>query len=228
MFLRALMLTVLLAACGVAAASDATPPAQPVTVVFTVSDMANVMDIAGSWEVFQDVADDKGQPLYRLIVVANTKAPLHLTGGMTIVPDYTFADAPKADIVVIGAQTGSPALIDYLKAQHAIGATLMSVCTGAFKLAATGLLDGKRATTHHDFLDSFHRKYPKVTLVPGNRYVQSDTRIFTAGGLTSGVDLALHLVELRFGHATAASAANYLEYSGQGWKHPEGGSPVTD
>ncbi len=227
MLLRALVLSVLIAT--VATASDAAAPSTaPLTVVFTVSDMANVMDIAGSWEVFQDVADDKGQPRFRLVVVSNTKTPLHLTGGMTIVPDYTFADAPRADIVVIGAQMRSPALIDYLKAQHTKGATLMSVCAGAFKLADTGLLDGKRATTHHDFLESFQRKLPKVTLVPGNRYVQSDTNIFTAGGLTSGVDLALHLVELRFGHATAASTANYLEYSGQGWKHPEGGSPVTD
>jgi len=203
-------------------------PAGPVTVVFTVSDMANVMDIAGAWEVFQDTADDSGNGRFRLLIVAKDRKPLHLTGGMTVTPDYTFAEAPKADIVVSGAQMASPELTQFLKEEYAKGATLMSVCTGAFQLASTGLLDGKAATTHHDYFESFAKKYPKVTLMRGDRYVESGERLYTAGGLTSGVDLALHLVELRFGRKTAAQVANYMEYGGRGWEHPKGASPVTD
>jgi transcriptional regulator GlxA family with amidase domain len=89
---------------------------------------------------------------------------------------------------------------------------LMSVCTGAFKLADAGLLEGKHATTHHDFLDEFARRYPAVTLERGRRYVQSAPHLFTAGGLTSGIDLALHVVALYYGEATAQDVARYMEY----------------
>jgi transcriptional regulator GlxA family with amidase domain len=129
---------------------------------------------------------------------------------------------------VTGAQMGSPELTAFLKAKYKEGATLMSVCTGAFQLASTGLLDGKRATTHHDFFDSFTKKYPKVTLMHGDRYVESGERLYTAGGLTSGVDLSLHIVELRLGRKVAARVANYMEYGGTGWQQPHGASPVTD
>jgi transcriptional regulator GlxA family with amidase domain len=120
--------------------------------------------------------------------------------------------------VVVGAQRGAPALTDWLKQAHARNAVVMSVCTGAFKLAATGLLDGKPATTHHDFFDAFARKFPKVELVRSRRYVQSGDRLFTAGGLSSGIDLALHVVALYFGTDTAERTAAYMEYEGDDWR----------
>src|SRR5437867_5386255 len=93
-----------------------------------------------------------------------------------------------------------------------------SVCTGAFKLGEAGLLDGKPATTHHDFFDRFAMKYPKVKLQKGKRFVQSDDRTFTAGGLSSGFDLALHVVDLYYGREVAQRTATYMEYEGTGWK----------
>ena len=217
----------LLTAANPAPAAERLPlPANaPVTVEFAVSDMGNVMDLAGAWEVFQDAHDGNG---FRLLIVSDKKGPVHLTGGMTVMADYSYAEAPPAELVSVGAQGGSPALIAWLKARHTAGGIIMSVCTGAFKLGAAGLLDGKTATTHHDFLASFHEKFPKVTLVPGNRYVRSDDTIFTAGGLTSGIDLALHMVALYYGEKEAASTANYMEYSGTGWRSPVGASPTSD
>lgn len=224
--LGALIALVVIAA-GPAPAAERLPlPANgPVTVEFAISEMANVMDLSGAWEVFQDAHDGTG---FRLLIVSDRKGPVHLTGGMTVMADYSYADAPPADLVSVGAQQGSSALIAWLKARHIEGSTIMSVCTGAFKLGAAGLLDGKKATTHHDFLASFHEKFPKVTLMPGIRYVQSDGTIFTAAGLTSGIDLALHMVALYYGEKEAAAVANYMEYSGTGWRSPEGASPTTD
>ena len=95
---------------------------------------------------------------------------------------------------------------------------ILSVCTGAFKLGEAGLLDGKPATTHHDFFDRFAMKYPKVKLQKGKRFVQSDDRTFTAGGLSSGFDLALHVVDLYYGREVAQRTATYMEYEGTGWK----------
>jgi transcriptional regulator GlxA family with amidase domain len=93
----------------------------------------------------------------------------------------------------------------------------MSVCTGAFQLARAGLLDGQRATTHHDFYDRFADEFPQVHLERGLRFVEN-RRIATAGGLTSGIDLALHTVERYFGRDVAQWTADYMEYTGTRWK----------
>jgi transcriptional regulator GlxA family with amidase domain len=93
----------------------------------------------------------------------------------------------------------------------------MSVCTGAFQLGAAGLLDGKRATTHHDAFENFKKQFPKVTLIEGQRFVQSDDVIYTAGGLTSGIDLALHVVERYYGRQAAMDTAKYMEYESTHW-----------
>lgn len=216
-------LDVLVAIPAFAAERLPLPEKGPVTVEFAISDMANVIDLAGAWEVFQDAHEEKG---FRLLIVSDKKGPVHMTGGMTVMADYSYEDAPPAELVSVGAQRGSPALTAWLQARHAAHGVIMSVCTGAFKLGEAGLLDGKSATTHHDFYSSFHEKFPKVTLVPGNRYVQSDDTIFTAGGLTSGIDLALHMVALYYGEKDAESTARYMEYSGTGWRSPVNASPM--
>ena len=98
----------------------------------------------------------------------------------------------------------------------------MSVCTGAFVLGQAGLLAGKRATTHHDFHDRFAAQFPDVTLERGLRFVESAPNLATAGGLTSGIDLALRVVERYFGRDVAQRTAAYMEYQGKGWLIPAG------
>jgi transcriptional regulator GlxA family with amidase domain len=189
--------------------------AAPIDVAVVVTEHANVIDFSGPWEVFQDTARPGTEtPAFRLYTVSDTRQPVHLTGGLTIVPDYTFDDAPTPAVVVVGAQRGSPRMQRWLASVGNAASThaLMSVCTGAFQLARAGLLDGRHATTHHDFFDDFAQRYPKVTLERGPRFVQSAPNIFTAGGLTSGIDLALHVVSLYFGDDVARQTARYMEY----------------
>jgi YHS domain-containing protein len=95
----------------------------------------------------------------------------------------------------------------------------MSVCVGAFMLAKTGLLNGKSATTHHDAYKEFANEFPKVHLIRGVRFVE-EGNLATSGGLASGMDLALHVVERYFGRKVAEDTAYNLEYQGQGWKDP--------
>jgi transcriptional regulator GlxA family with amidase domain len=144
---------------------------------------------------------------------------VRLGPGPMLVPQYTFDNAPSPTIVIVGAQVGSPKMKAWLQKVAADPKTdvIMSVCTGAFKLASAGLLDGKPATTHHGYFDEFAKYFPDVKLREGVRYVRSDTHIFTAGGLTSGIDLALHIVQLYFGEAVAQQTADWLEYQGAGW-----------
>jgi putative intracellular protease/amidase len=206
----------------------------PIKVAFAISPRLTVMDVAGPWEVFADtsVKDAQGKDVspYELYTVAANVAPLHSEGanrpGLTITPDYDFAHAPTPDIVVVPAQIGGAELQAWLRKIHAQHVTVMSVCTGAFQLAHAGLLKGKQATTHHWYFGDFAREFPDVKLVKQVRYVQADPVTFTAGGLTSGIDLALHMVADRFGPDVAQQTADFMEYLGTGWKTDLGISPL--
>ena len=229
--MKTVVLAAVLAMLPVLGVAASKPPANGmIKVAFAISKHVNVMDVAGPWEVFADTSlkDAHGKDIapYQLYTVASSKAPLHSAGanhpGLAITPDYDFADVPTPDIVVVPAQHGSPELEAWLKKIHAQHVTIMSVCTGAFKLAQAGLLDGKEATTHHWYFGNFAREFPDVKLVKDVRYVQADPVTFTAGGLTSGVDLALHMVADRFGQDVAQQTANFMEYLGTGWKSNHG------
>ena len=233
--LAALSFALLVMPCayGADTAARLTPPKTgSIKVAFVLSEGATVIDFAGPWEVFGNVmVDGRGDDMsssmpFELYTVAPTKAPLHTSGsgrpGMTIVPDYSFADAPMPDIVVVGAQSGGPGLSEWLQKVHGQHKVVMSVCTGAFKVAAAGLFDGKQATTHHAYFGNFSRQFPQVKLERAVRYVQADPITFSAGGLSSGIDLALHIVAEYYGTATAQKTADYMEYQGTGWKTNQG------
>jgi transcriptional regulator GlxA family with amidase domain len=199
------------------------PPARDhILVAFAISPGFNVIDHCGPWEVFQDVhvpergGDMEQMMAFRLFTVSESKQPIRGTGGLTIVPEHTFADAPPARVVVVGAQRGSPALHEWLRKSAKTADLVMSVCTGAFQLARAGLLSGLSATTHHDSIDRFAQEFPDVRVQKGQRFVDNG-RIATAGGLTSGVDLALHVVSRYYGTAAAERTAQYLEYRSSGW-----------
>jgi transcriptional regulator GlxA family with amidase domain len=183
-------------------------------VAFAVTDGATVIDFAGPWEVFHDTPLPGHDDVNAFIpyLVGPSASAVEATGGMQLMPRYTFANAPRPDIVVTGAQRGAPALIPWLQAQAKHAEMMMSVCTGAFKFAQAGLFDGKSATTHHDFYDQFEKQFPKVKLVRGPRFVD-EGRVVSAGGLTSGIDLALHVVERFHGKQHADDVAGYMEFA---------------
>jgi len=192
------------------------PPASgAIDVAFVITEGANVIDMAGPWEVLQDTPwPGTETPAFRLYTVSDARKPVKMTGGLAVVPDFTFEDAPPPALVFVGAQGASRGRAAWLRkvAADPSNQAVVSVCTGAFRLAEAGLLDGLHATTHHDFFDAFEKRFPKVKLDRGARFVQGAPNVFTAGGLTSGVDLALHIVGLYFGAQAAANTARYMEY----------------
>ena len=209
------------------APATATPTALPlaisaaagtIPVAFVMTGGATMIDFAGPWEVFQDAQSGGSAGGFHLYTVGASRDPIRTSGGMTVVPDFTFADAPAPKVVVIGAQQGAPALADWLRHVRRDADVVMSVCTGAFHLGSAGLLDGKPATTHHHFYDRLEQRFPRVRVQRGRRFVQSDDVVYTAGGLSSGIDLALHVVERYFGRAAAEQTAAYMEYQGTDWK----------
>jgi transcriptional regulator GlxA family with amidase domain/YHS domain-containing protein len=197
------------------------PAAGQIPVAFLVSEEAVVIDFAGPWEVFDNVSLPGPTPQpFKLFTVAESLAPIRASGGMRIVPDYSLASAPAPKIVVIPAQSNaSAAALDWIRQTAKSADLVMSVCTGAFILAKTGLLAGKSATTHHGAYADFAQAYPNVVLDRGARYVEVDN-LATSGGLSSGIDLALRVVERYFGRSVAQSTAYMLEYQGLGWRDP--------
>jgi transcriptional regulator GlxA family with amidase domain len=199
------------------------PDGGDLNVSFLLSDGAVVIDFCGPWEVFHSVAvggphtsPDHQMP-FRLHTVAESREPIRASGGMRITPDYTLDDAPPAHVVVIPAQNGhSDRMLDWIRTSHESADVTLSVCTGAFLLASTGLLDGLAATTHHYSYDRFESEFPGIELRRGMRFVEQD-RLVTAGGLSSGIDASLRIVERYYGRDVAQYTATYMAYEGTGW-----------
>jgi len=206
------------------------PPAEgSIPVAFLISAGAVVIDFAGPWEVFERAslpehaghADHGRTPAFSLYTVAETTKPILASGGMTIVPSYSLASAPRPKVVVIPAQSDpSDAVLAWVRDVSRTTDVTMSVCTGAFLLAGTGLLAGKPVTTHHSAYTDLAMAFPDIQVRRGARFVESGS-LASAGGLSSGIDLALHVVERYFGRSSAALTADVLEYQGQGWMSPD-------
>jgi putative intracellular protease/amidase/YHS domain-containing protein len=210
------------------AAKLTAPATGQIPVAFVLSKGATIIDFTGPWEVFQDVylPSRAEQSPFSLYTVAETKEPIRASGGMKILPDYTFDNAPPPRVIVIPAQSGGTKLVAWIKKSSAKADVVISVCTGAFILAETGLLSGKSATTHHSFFKSFAMQNPDIELKRGARYVENGN-VATAGGLSSGIDLALRVVERYFGREAAEKTAFYMEYQGEGWMKPDSNSIYT-
>jgi transcriptional regulator GlxA family with amidase domain len=179
------------------------------TVAVVVTHDFSPFEFAVACEVFGiDRSADVGAPWYRFLVCAAEPPPITTRMGFTLNTPLGLEGLRRADTIVIPASNRSepPAgLITALRRAHKRGARIMSVCSGAFTLAAAGLLDGRPATTHWMYVDEFARLYPKVNLDPGVLYVD-DGDILTSAGTAAGIDLCLHVVRLDYG----AEAANIV------------------
>lgn len=181
---------------------------QSKTIAFYLQDGVEVLDFAGPMEVFSYAG-------YNVFTVSKDKEPIKSQGILTVVPDYSIADAPKADILAFfGGNARSafddPSVINWIKKQEDIQYHF-SVCTGAFLLAEAGILNGKTATTFHNALDGLENNYPKVDVRKDVRFVDNGNVITTAG-ISAGIDGALHLVAKLQGLNAAKRAAYYMEY----------------
>ncbi len=155
-------------------------------------------------------------PFFDVKLVSLDGRPFETRTGMRIVPHLGISEATRADLVLISAM-GSlnsdryPGAVDWLRAHANRGADIASVCTGAFLLAATGLLDGKTATTHWAFADEFRERFPSVTLRP-ERIITDEGNLFCSAGFTAAIDLSLYLVEKYCGRDVALGSAKAMLY----------------
>src|SRR4051794_22261380 len=167
-----------------------------ITVAAVVDEGQSPFEFAVACEVFGiDRSEDVGAPWYRFIVCGVGDGPVQTKTGFRIVAPYGLEALRQAHTIILPASDASKEpseeLIVALQQAHRRGARLVSVCTGSFTLAAAGLLDGRRATTHWMHADEFARTYPEVDVDPGVLYVDEGD-ILTSAGTAAGIDLCLH------------------------------------
>jgi transcriptional regulator GlxA family with amidase domain len=184
------------------------------TIGILVFDGAEEMDFVGPWEVLTAAVD--GMPNEHVVTVAATRDPIVCEKGMRVIADATFDDVQALDVIIIpggsGArhEIGNRSTVEWLS-KIATGCTwITSVCTGAFLLVGAGLADGKRVTTHHDFIQPL-KDLDRATVIEGIRFIR-DGNVVTAGGVMSGIEMSLWLVERLYGNIVAERTKSYIAY----------------
>ncbi|MEU8972196.1 GlxA family transcriptional regulator [Streptomyces monashensis] len=182
------------------------------TLLFVLFDGVQSLDVTGPMEVFAG-AEKHTPGSYRIRTASLDGGPVRTSSGLTLVPDGALTAASDPHTLVVpggsGTRAPDPRLIDWLRAHGPRARRLVSVCTGAILLAAAGLLDGRRATTHWAYCDQLARDHPAVTVEPDPIYVR-DAEVATSAGVTSGIDLALALVEEDLDRDVALDIARHL------------------
>jgi AraC family transcriptional activator FtrA len=193
-------------------------------VVALAYDRLSTFEFGITVEVFGLPRPEMGPDWYRFSVCAIEPGPLRAIGGFQIMADGGLELLEQADTIVIPGWRGAskepvpPELIDSLQRAHARGARLMSICSGVFALAATGLLSGRRATTHWHYAEQLSQAYPDIKVEPDVLYVD-EGRVLTSAGSAAGIDLCLHVVRADFGPEIANRLARRLVVP----PHREGG-----
>jgi len=186
-------------------------------VAIFIFDDVEVLDFAGPFEVF-NVAGEVNEPRpFEVYTVARTAEPVKARGGLTIVPHYSIAEMPQPDMLLIPGGLGTRPLVNdaeiiaWIGAQRQEVERLLSVCTGSLLLGKAGLLDGLEATTHHGALDRLRDLAPGATVRDDLRYVDNG-EIVTSGGISAGIDMALHIVRQTAGEAVVQNTLKEMEY----------------
>jgi transcriptional regulator GlxA family with amidase domain len=190
----------------------------PRNVAILVFDDVEVLDFSGPYEVFNVAGEVRNPPPFYVYALGIADRPVLARGKFTITPRYTITDCPQADILVIPGGYGTrpllkhPGLIAWIQDQAGKVEWLLSVCTGALLLAKAGLLEGCPATTHHAAFDHLQYLSPTTQIVKDQRFVESTPKILTSGGISAGIDLALHMVDRLVGPEAHAAVVEEMEY----------------
>ncbi|MGZ6125816.1 MAG: DJ-1/PfpI family protein [Myxococcales bacterium] len=185
------------------------------TIGIVAFDDAEELDFAGPWEVFGMARKlrDQGD---RLLLLAERDAPIRCAKLMTVLPDLTFAQAPRLDVLLVPGGIGTrrevknEAMMGFLRRAGAQAQWVTSVCTGSLLLHEAGFARGKRVTTHWTFVEAL-RDRGDVTVVENERYVR-DGNLVTAAGVSAGIDMALWLTGQLWGEEFARKVQKHIEY----------------
>jgi transcriptional regulator GlxA family with amidase domain len=192
------------------------------TIGILLYDDVEVLDVAGPFEVFSvatRVASRRSPAAttpFGVWLLSKDGRPVRARAAFPMTPDLALADAPPLDVLLVpggvsNAVERDEAVTGWIRERADTAEVVASVCTGAFVLAAAGLLDGLVTTTHWEDAADLADRYPAVTVDPARRWVDHG-RVATSAGISAGIDLALHLVERFEGEDLARAAARQMDY----------------
>jgi len=183
-----------------------------------VFDNAEVLDVMGPYEVFS-VAGRLSEPSeFQVVLISDTEDKnVTLRHGLRIHTDMSIYEMQEFDLIIVSGGITTSAeqnknLLEFLVKSKARGTTIASICTGAFILAEAGLLGKNRVTTHWEDQEELQNGFPDLTVIPNQRWVESEG-IFTSGGISAGIDLSLHLVQVLADLDLALRVAKQMEYN---------------
>lgn len=193
---------------------DLAPHRSATTIGVILGDGAPLLELAVAPRVFSVDVTDAGGPAFDLRLAAERPGRLGTTGGLGLEAPCTLADLDAAGVVIVpgwraGSTDPAPEVLDTLRRAHREGAVVVGLCLGSFVLAAAGLLDGLRATTHWAALDELRRRHPAVRAEPDALYVDEGP-ILTSAGSAAGLDACLHLLRREHGARVANHVARRL------------------
>ena len=196
-------------------------------VLILAFDGVEALDFAGPFEVFTTAtpmharANPGDAPLFLVASVAETDTGLvRAHAGLRLLADHTLATSPRADVLivpggVVDAPMASAATLRWIADQAISAQIVASVCTGAFLLAASGVVTGEQVTTHWEDIGELRERFPALEVREGVRWVDAG-RIVSSAGISAGIDMSLHLVERLAGRALAERTARQMDFE---WTH---------
>ena len=195
------------------------PPTRPCRIVLLAYENMNLLDLSGPMQAFASAArrhSAGGRPLYELIVASAEGGLVTSSAGLACmtVPIASLDGSAIDTLLVAGGCAGDtyfapPVLVNWIRQRAPSLRRLASVCTGAFMLAATGLLDGRRVATHWEWVGRLRSLHPLVQVDEDRIYVR-DGQLWSSAGVSAGIDLALALIEEDYGHRVAIETARQM------------------
>lgn len=186
-------------------------------VAILLFDEVEVLDFAGPFEVFAVTDELRGYDTFNVFTLADNPGTVRTRNGLKVAPHYTLERCPAPHVLIVPGGFGTrallkkPALLEWLRTRARSAEITMSVCTGALVLAQAGLLDGLRATTHHECYGLLRELAPRTNVVENERFIDNGA-IITAAGISAGIDCSLHVIERLLNAEAATKTARYMEY----------------
>jgi transcriptional regulator GlxA family with amidase domain len=190
---------------------------KPRNTAILIFNNVEVLDFTGPYEVFSTANTEYGTKIFNVYTVAEKDEEIKSANGLKIIPDYTLTKSPSPDILIIPGGNGrkiemnNPVLLNWIKEKFSSLEFLLSVCTGSFILGKTGLLDGAKAATHHYSYEEFKKTFPNIELVKNVKFVDNG-KIITAAGVSSGINMSLHMISKLFGEELKHKTARHIEF----------------
>lgn len=180
-------------------------------------DNVELLDFAGPYEVFSVTSELNDYGLFNVFSITQDGTGIKSVNGLKLIPDYSFADHPHIDILIIPGGVGTKSemakepVLEWVKRNYEIAKITFSVCSGARVLGRLGILDNKECITHHEVIPHLREIAPKAKINPDRRFTDTG-KVMTSAGISAGIDLSLYIVAKLYGEAVKNKTIVYMEY----------------